>query len=169
MYCSQCQIFCWISKNLVCNELSGFVAQNDLQNPSQSDFKMTRSTETALMAAPEKIHAVRLGKLSSTMTLLDLSAAVRTVNRKNLLSAHMSQGLNGKARWSVAFYWRSYQMILRIDIPLEYLVFFSFSSMLSLSVKVYPDMVFHTTARLMTPNLSSPFLPQTLVFKLASQ
>lgn len=60
-------------------------------------------------------------------------------------------------------------MILRVDIPLEYLVFFSFSSMLSLSVKVYPDMVFHTTARLMTLNLSSPFLPQTLVFKLASQ
>lgn len=66
--------------------------------------KMTHSTETAHVV--EKTPAVRLGKLSSTLTLLTLSAALCSVNRKNLLCVLMSHGLRGTAWWSFAFYSR---------------------------------------------------------------
>lgn len=62
------------------------------------------TSKTALVAVAEKIHAVRLGKLSLTLTLLDLSAALHTANHKNLLFVLMSHGLSATAWWSFAFY-----------------------------------------------------------------
>lgn len=56
---------------------------------------MTHATETCLVAVSEKIHAVRLGKLSWTLTVLDLTTALHTDNCKNLLCVLMSHGLIG--------------------------------------------------------------------------
>ncbi|KAI5094409.1 hypothetical protein C0J45_16133 [Silurus meridionalis] len=59
---------------------------NNLHDPNQSGFKAAHSTETALLAVSEKLHAARSAKLSSVLIFLDLSAAFDTVNHKTLLS-----------------------------------------------------------------------------------
>ncbi|MCJ8738156.1 hypothetical protein PDJAM_G00032410 [Pangasius djambal] len=79
----------FLSKTLertVYNQLSLYLSQNNLQDPNQSGFKPIYSTETALLAVTEKLHAARSAKLSSVLILLDLSAAFDTVNHKTLLS-----------------------------------------------------------------------------------
>ncbi|KAK3555198.1 hypothetical protein QTP86_010480 [Hemibagrus guttatus] len=71
--------------------------QNNLHDPNQSGFKAAHSTETALLAVTEKLHAARSTKLSSVLILLDLSAAFDTVNHKTLLSTLRSLGICGTA------------------------------------------------------------------------
>ncbi|KAK3508656.1 hypothetical protein QTP70_003100 [Hemibagrus guttatus] len=82
-----------------------------LERVNQSGFKAAHSTETALLAVTEKLHAARSAKLSSFLILLDLSAAVDTVNHKTLLSTLRSLGICGTAWEWFAFYLdgRSYQ------------------------------------------------------------
>ncbi|KAK3508191.1 hypothetical protein QTP70_016979, partial [Hemibagrus guttatus] len=77
--------------------------QNNLHDPNQSGFKAAHSTETALLAVTEKLHAARSAKLSSVLILLDLSAAFDTVNNKTLLSTLRSLGIytTASARISV--------------------------------------------------------------------
>ncbi|KAK3569637.1 hypothetical protein QTP86_002663 [Hemibagrus guttatus] len=86
--------------------------QNNLHDPNQSGFKAAHSTETALLAVTEKLHAARSAKLSSVLILLDLSAAFDTVNHKTLLSTLRSLGICGTAWEWLAFYLdgRSYQV-----------------------------------------------------------
>ncbi|KAK3568848.1 hypothetical protein QTP86_017954, partial [Hemibagrus guttatus] len=66
---------------------------NNLHVPNQSGFKAAHSTETALLAVTEKLHAARSAKLSSVLILLNLSAAFDTVNHKTLLSTLRSLGI----------------------------------------------------------------------------
>ncbi|MCJ8729208.1 hypothetical protein PDJAM_G00103420 [Pangasius djambal] len=76
---------------------------NNLQDPNQSVFKPAHSTETALLAVSEKLHA-KSAKLSSVLILLDLSAAFDTVNHKTLLSTLMSLGIRGAAwQWFASY------------------------------------------------------------------
>ncbi|KAK3570425.1 hypothetical protein QTP86_019297, partial [Hemibagrus guttatus] len=84
-----------ILERVVCNQLSDYLMQNNLHDPNQSGFKATHSTETALLAVTEKLHAARSAKLSSVLILLDLSAAFDTVNHKTLLSTLRSLGICG--------------------------------------------------------------------------
>ncbi|KAI4879268.1 hypothetical protein NFI96_025816, partial [Prochilodus magdalenae] len=73
---------------------------NQLQDINQSGFKPAHSTETALIAVTERLHAARSAKLSSVLILLDLSAAFKTVNHKILLSVLTDLGITGTAwKW----------------------------------------------------------------------
>ncbi|KAK3534798.1 hypothetical protein QTP86_025754, partial [Hemibagrus guttatus] len=87
-------------------------ARNNLHDPNQSGFKAAHSTETALLAVTEKLHAARSAKLSSVLILLDLSAAFDTVNHKTLLSTLRSLGICGTAwEWFASYLdGRSYQV-----------------------------------------------------------
>ncbi|KAI4895434.1 hypothetical protein NFI96_007291 [Prochilodus magdalenae] len=73
---------------------------NQLQDINQSGFKPAHSTETALIAVTERLHAARSAKLSSVLILLNLSAAFDTVNHKILLSVLTDLGITGTAwKW----------------------------------------------------------------------
>ncbi|KAK3514048.1 hypothetical protein QTP70_002502 [Hemibagrus guttatus] len=91
--------------------LLSFLMQNNLHDPNQPGFKAAHSTETALLAVTEKLHAARSAKLSSVFILLDLSAAFDTVNHKTLLSTLRSLGICGTAwEWFASYLdGRSYQ------------------------------------------------------------
>ncbi|KAK3543099.1 hypothetical protein QTP70_010645 [Hemibagrus guttatus] len=101
-----------ILERVVCNQLSDYLMQNNLHDPNQSGFKAAHSTETALLAVTEKLHAARSAKLSSVLILLDLSAAFDTVNHKTLLSTIRSLGICGTAwEWFASYLdGRSYQV-----------------------------------------------------------
>ncbi|KAK3556545.1 hypothetical protein QTP70_009454 [Hemibagrus guttatus] len=86
--------------------------KNNLHDPNQSGLKAAHSTETALLAVTEKLHAARSAKLSSVLILLHLSAAFDTVNHKTLLSTLRSLGICGTAwEWFASYLdGRSYQV-----------------------------------------------------------
>ncbi|MCJ8746228.1 hypothetical protein PDJAM_G00139370 [Pangasius djambal] len=88
---------------------------SDNSNYRPSGFKPAHSTEAALLAVTEKLHAARSAKLSSVLILLDLSAAFDTVNHKTLLSTLMSLGIRGAAwQWFASYLeGRSYQVTWR--------------------------------------------------------
>ncbi|KAK3530038.1 hypothetical protein QTP86_009959 [Hemibagrus guttatus] len=93
-----------ILEHVVCNQLSDYLMQNNLHDPNQSGFKAAHSTETALLAVTEKLHAARSAKLLSVLILLDLSAAFDTVNHKTLLSTLRSLGICGTAwEWFASY------------------------------------------------------------------
>ncbi|KAK3525830.1 hypothetical protein QTP70_010668 [Hemibagrus guttatus] len=93
-----------ILERVVCNQLSDYLMQNNLHDPNQSGFKAAHSTETALLAVTEKLHAARSAKRSSVLILLDLSAAFDTVNHKTLLSTLRSLGICGTAwEWFASY------------------------------------------------------------------
>ncbi|KAK3547966.1 hypothetical protein QTP70_001632 [Hemibagrus guttatus] len=86
------------------NQLSDYLMQNNLHDPNQSGFKAAHSTETALLAVTEKLHAARSAKLSSVLILLDLSAVFDTVNHKTLLSTLRGLGICGTAwEWFASY------------------------------------------------------------------
>ncbi|XP_076858335.1 uncharacterized protein LOC143512193 isoform X2 [Brachyhypopomus gauderio] len=101
-----------ILERAVHNQLSSFLSQNQLQDPNQSGFKPAHSTETALIAVTEKLHAARATGLSSVLILLDLSVAFDTVNHEILLSILSGLGITGNAWTWFASYLegRSYQV-----------------------------------------------------------
>ncbi|KAI4879947.1 hypothetical protein NFI96_012088 [Prochilodus magdalenae] len=70
---------------------------NQLQDINQPGFKPAHSTETALIAVTERLQTARSAKLSSVLILLDLYAAVDTVNHKILLSVLTDLGITGTA------------------------------------------------------------------------
>ncbi|KAI4892629.1 hypothetical protein NFI96_034103 [Prochilodus magdalenae] len=90
---------------------------NQLQDINQSGFKPAHSTETALIAVTERLHAARSAKLSSVLILLDLSAAFDTVNHKILLSVLTDLGITGTAwKWFESYLEdRHYQVCNRIS------------------------------------------------------
>ncbi|KAK3537156.1 hypothetical protein QTP70_002650 [Hemibagrus guttatus] len=108
-----------ILERVVCNQLSDYLMQNNLHDTSQSGFKAAHSTETALLAVTEKLHAARSAKLSSVLILLNLSAAFDTVNHKTLLSTLRSLGICGTAwEWFASYLdGLSYQDVVYLCAP----------------------------------------------------
>ena len=94
------------------NQLSTYLQLNNFLDQHQSGFKVGHSTETALLAVTESLHAASANSLSSVLILLDLSAAFDTVDHQILLSTLMSMGITGSAFSLFASYLsgRSYQV-----------------------------------------------------------
>ncbi|MEL7079446.1 MAG: reverse transcriptase family protein [Cyanobacteria bacterium J06582_2] len=108
----------FLSKTLeraIFNQLCSYLHQNNLLDPYQSGFKAGHSTETALLAVTESLHAARVNSLSSVLILLDLSAAFDTVDHQILLSTLEEKGVTGSALSLFASYLtgRSYQVTWR--------------------------------------------------------
>ncbi len=74
------------------NQVSAFLTQNNLFDRNQSGFRSGHSTETALLSVVEDLRLARADYKSSTLILLDLSAAFDTVN---LLSTLLRKGISG--------------------------------------------------------------------------
>ncbi len=78
------------------NQLSLFLAQNNLLDNNHSGFRSSHSTETALQVTGA-LRLARAASKSSVLILLDLSAAFDTVNHHILLSTLRKMGISGTA------------------------------------------------------------------------
>ncbi len=90
----------FIAKSLewaVFNQLSLFLAQNNILDNNQSAFRSGHSTETALLSVTEALRLARAASKSSVLILLDLSAAFDTVNHQILMSILRKMGISGTA------------------------------------------------------------------------
>ncbi len=90
----------FIAKSLervVFNQLSLFLAQNNILDNNQSGFRSGHSTETALLSVTEALRLARAASKSSVLILLDLSAAFDTVNHQILMSILRKMGVSGTA------------------------------------------------------------------------
>ncbi len=88
----------FIAKTLqqaVFNQVSAFLTQNNLLDSKQSGFRSKHSTETSLLSVVEALRLARADSTSSILILLDLSAALDTVNHQILLSALLAKGISG--------------------------------------------------------------------------
>ncbi len=88
----------FIAKSLervVFNQLSLFLAQNNILDHNQSGFRSGHSTETALLSVTEALRLARAASKSSVLILLDLSAAFDTVNHQILMSILRKMGISG--------------------------------------------------------------------------
>ncbi len=65
------------------NQLSLFLAQNNILDNNQSGFRSGHSTETALLSVTEALRLARAASKSSVLILLDLSAAFDTVTTRS--------------------------------------------------------------------------------------
>ncbi len=72
-------------ERVVFNQLSLFLAQNNLLDNKQSGFKSGHSTETALLSITEALRLARAASKSSVLILLDLSAAFDSSTRSSHL------------------------------------------------------------------------------------
>ncbi len=79
------------------NQLSLFLAQNNILDNNQSGFRSGHSTETALLSVTEALRLARAASISSVLILLDLSAAFDTVNHQILMSILRKMDISGTA------------------------------------------------------------------------
>uniref|UniRef100_A0A8C1KNF9 Reverse transcriptase domain-containing protein n=1 Tax=Cyprinus carpio TaxID=7962 RepID=A0A8C1KNF9_CYPCA len=84
-------------EQVVFNQLSMFLIQNNLLDSNQSGFKSAHSTETALLSVTEALRLARAASKSLVLILLDLSAAFDTVNHQILLSTLRKMAISGTA------------------------------------------------------------------------
>ncbi len=87
-------------KQIVFNQVSLFLSQNNKLDAKQSGFRSGHSTETALLSVTEALRIAKADSKSSVLILLDLSAAFDTVNHQILLSTLSSLDISGiPLRW----------------------------------------------------------------------
>ncbi len=68
------------SEQVVFNQVSLFLSQNNKWDSKQSGFRSGHSTETALLSVTEALRIAKADSKSSVLILLDLSDAFDTVN-----------------------------------------------------------------------------------------
>ncbi len=73
-------------EQVVFNQVSLFLSQNNKLDAKQSGFRSGHSNETALRSVTEALRIAKADSKSSVLILLDLSAAFDTVNHQILLS-----------------------------------------------------------------------------------
>ncbi len=87
-------------EQVVFNQVSLFLSQNNKLDAKQSGFRSGHSTETALQSVTEDLRIAKADSKSSVLILLDLSAAFDTVNHQILLSTLSSLDITGiPLRW----------------------------------------------------------------------
>ncbi len=87
-------------KQVVFNQVSLFLSQNNKLDTKQSGFRSGHLTETALLSVTEALQIAKADSKSSVLILLDLSAAFDTVNYQILLSTLSSLDITGiPLRW----------------------------------------------------------------------
>uniref|UniRef100_A0A8C9R6H4 Reverse transcriptase domain-containing protein n=1 Tax=Scleropages formosus TaxID=113540 RepID=A0A8C9R6H4_SCLFO len=87
-------------ERVACDQLSEFLTRNHLCDGYQSQFKVSHSTKTLLLAASHALRVARVASLSSDVILLYLFAAFDTVNHQILLSSLSQLGIKGTVlRW----------------------------------------------------------------------
>ncbi len=91
-------LFPFIAKTLeqvVFNQVSLFLSQNNKLDANQSGFRSGHSTETALLSVTKALRIAKANSKSSVLILLDLSATFDTVNHQILLSTLSSMDITG--------------------------------------------------------------------------
>ncbi len=87
-------------KQVVLNQVSLFLSQNNKLDVKQWGFRSGHSTETALLSVTEALRIAKADYKSPVLILLDLSAAFDTVNHQILLSTLSSLDITGiPLRW----------------------------------------------------------------------
>ncbi len=81
-------------EQVVFNQVSLFLSQNNKLDAKQSGFRSGHSTETALLSVTEALRIAKADSKSSVLILLDLSAAFDTVNHQILQSTLSSLGFH---------------------------------------------------------------------------
>ncbi len=81
----------------VFNQVTAFLAQNNLLDSNQSGFRSRHSTETALLSVVEDLRLARTDSTFSILMLLYLSDAFDTVNYQILMSTLLAKGISGTA------------------------------------------------------------------------
>lgn len=90
-------IFSKIFESIAKHQLTKYLSDNNLLNPSQHGFLPGRNTESAILEFTEEISKALDNKVLATGILLDLSKAFDTVNHNILLSKLESIGVRGTA------------------------------------------------------------------------
>ncbi|KAJ1124555.1 hypothetical protein NDU88_003006 [Pleurodeles waltl] len=86
-----------VIEKTVNKQLTNFLVDNSLLDPSQSGFRANHSTETALISVTDDIRTLMDNGETAALILLDLSAAFDTVCHRTLISRLRSTGIQGQA------------------------------------------------------------------------
>ncbi|KAJ1178195.1 hypothetical protein NDU88_003442 [Pleurodeles waltl] len=93
-----------VIEKTVNKQLTNFLEDNNLLDPSQSGFRANQSTETALISVTDDIRTLMDNGETVALILLDLSAAFDTVCHRTLISRLRSTGIQGQALdWITSF------------------------------------------------------------------
>ncbi len=100
--------------NIVFNQVTAFLTQNNLLDSNQSGFRSGHSTETAFLSVVDDLRLARMASKASLLILLDLSAAFDTVNHQILLLTLLRKGISGTTlQWFDSYLSENLQRILK--------------------------------------------------------
>ncbi|KAJ1198999.1 hypothetical protein NDU88_002837 [Pleurodeles waltl] len=93
-----------VIEKIINTQLTRYLEDNNILDPSQSGFRLNHSTETALLAATDDIRSHLDNGETSALILLDLSAAFDTVCHHTLKSHLHAAGIQDQAlEWTSSF------------------------------------------------------------------